>query len=225
MTSPAGGGQGQVEPHTHAQRPAARLSVPSLQPVARRDFLFLCGAPGFARRRRSAGDSETRSLGEGRRRHSRRPGAVGGQAMSGSRQVPSGPRPTRAGTRLRCPRPPPPQAGAAAPLPDPGAGIQAGTHPGPHPLGPSPTRAGHYPARTHPDPQLPRAQPAAPHLPGAPQSAQRAFAGRCSSSSTAFRRSLAMAALPPPATPGGERPPRRARAPRRPPAAAAPAPS
>lgn len=154
MTSPAGGGQGQVEPHTHAQRPAARLSVPSLQPVARRDFLFLCGAPGFARRRRSAGDSETRSLGEGRRRHSRRPGAVGGQAMSGSRQVPSCPRPTRAGTRLRCPRPPPTRRRSTPPRP-------RGWHPGRHPPRAASTRALPHAGRPLPGPHPPR-PPATP---------------------------------------------------------------
>lgn len=59
--------------------------------------------------------------------------------------------------------------------------------------------------RPHPAP------PPVPHLPGAPQSAQRAFPGRVSSSSSARRRSPAMAARPP-RRPEHARP---ARAPRR----------
>lgn len=95
-------------------------------------------------------------------------------------------------------------------------------HPGRTPTQPGPSaclvrvpRAPRSPV--HPAAPVP---PPDPHLPGAPQSAQRTFPGRVSSSSSARRRSPAMAARPP-------RRPERARqtrAPRRAPAAR-PAPS
>lgn len=118
-----------------------------------------------------------------------------------SPQVHAGPHPTRAGTRLRARAPG--HAGAIAPFPVPGRASR-----------PAPTRAASN-----------RLAPTRPHLPGAPQSAQCAFPGRCSSSRTALCRSVAMAARPPPPRGRAGRALRRARAPRRPPAAAAPAPS
>lgn len=91
-------------------------------------------------------------------------------------------------------------------------------HPGRAPTQPGPSawrvpipRAPHAVLSTRPHP----APPPVPHLPGAPQSAQRVFPGRVSSSSSARRRSPAMAARPP-RRPEHARP---ARAPRRAPAA------
>lgn len=130
----AGGGAG--GPSIPAEEPRPRSPIPSLPPASRRDFLFLCGAPGFARRRLPAAD-KTRSLGEGRRRQSRGPGAGG--------QRGSGPRPTGAGARLHGLRPP---ALRAPQHPSPAQGW----HPGQHPA-----RAAAARARTHAGPQHPDA--------------------------------------------------------------------
>lgn len=106
------------------------------------------------------------------------------------------------------PSPPVPAAGRctrAAPRPSQDPALASSAFLAPHAVSST---------RPHPVP------PPDPHLPGAPQSAQRTFPGRVSSSSSARRRSPAMAARPP-------RRPERARptrAPRRAPAAL-PAPS
>lgn len=137
----AGGGAG--GPSIPAEEPRPRSPIPSLLPGSRRDFLFLCGAPGFARRWLPAGD-KTRSLGEGRRRQSR----GGGRGLAGS-----GPAPHPSGSRAPRPAPPSP-AGAAAALPGPGLASRPApgpgrSRPGPHPRGPTaPRRA--RPARTYP---------------------------------------------------------------------------
>lgn len=139
---------------------------------------------------------------------------------------------------------PPSHAGAAAPLPVPGAGIQAGTHPGPHPsrprthsrrhpLGPVPPRGAPTPTRIQPGPTPTRTG----HDPRRARPA-RTYPGRrsrriaCSPVAAAAPGRPFAAPWPwprccPPAMPGPgpERPPRRARAPRRLLAARGPAPS
>lgn len=178
---------------------------------------------------------------EGRRRQPQARGPRAGDSRS--QQVRSGPRPSRARTKLRAaaeprrrrssplgprspgpasrqaptqtttyparthPRPYPPLDASPWPrthrsAPTRGAPTGARTHPRPHPPWPgtrrsAPTRGA--PAGAHPprpaSTLAPR--PRGPHLPGAPQSAQCAFPGRCSSSRKALRSSLAMAAMSP----------------------------
>lgn len=214
---------------THRSPRAARPFSPCRRSPAR--FPLSLRSPGFATRRRSVGDSETRSPGGGEATQPQAPGPLGGDVR------------LHAGApRARAPSPRPRRRRSTPPSP---RGWHPGRHPpraapipAPHPLSPAPTRARASQGRTHPAPHpawprthadrpRPWAHPPGPHLPGAPQSAHLVFPGRCSSSRTALRRSLAMAAMlaARDAGPGPERPPRRARAPRRLPAARGPAPS
>lgn len=188
-----------MDPHNHSQKPAGELAqcLPAAGHRPRfplslgsRRSLKAAAVRGvtarLAARRDGGGEEGTQPLSGGPR--------------AGDARVPAGalrgPRPTRAG---------PSHAGAAALLPVPGAGIQAGTHPGrthrrPHPPQPR-THRGRRSRRT-------ARFPAAAAAPGGPSAAPWPWL-----------------AMPGPGPGGGwERPPRRARAPRRPPAAA-PAPS
>lgn len=190
----AGGGAG--GPSIPAEEPRPRSPVPSLLPGSRRDFLFLCGAPGFARRWLPAGD-KTRSLGEGRRRQSQGPGAGGTRARAPPEREP--------GSAARAPQP----CRRRSTPPRPGAGIQAGARPGPQPPA----------ARTHAGPQPPGAR-------GRPAPTRGAAVGAARVPRPLQQLEQGLPPLLGHGrAAGGERPPRRTRAPRRPPAAAASAPS